>query len=125
MRLNAVYYAHGVGCAVNPVVIRPTFVEDKALWEDTSDRSKSFVLEKIFGLPSPDSGGERLDWQQCPSMIRFRVQTDKKKAIIELTLMTLEVYNEKVRQQVAGSPVFHSDRDVQSYYLNTNFNRML
>jgi hypothetical protein len=90
-------------------------------WSDTSDRIANFTLRKIWGVESPNSANTETEWQKCPQTLNISVETDQGVKMIALTLLTLKVYNEKIRHQVAGKLQFNTDEEVQSYYLKTGF----
>lgn len=115
MILNAAYYAQGYGLDVNPIAIRPSFIDKDGQWEDTTDRKVHFRFSKIIGLPL--SKENRLEWDQCPKQISILIQNGTDKKTITLTLMSLQVYNTNVRIQVAGQLRFNTDQEVQSFYL--------
>jgi len=121
MILNAVYYAEAYGCVINPIAIRPNFKENQCTWEDTSDRVHTTTLKKILGITQSES--TPIEWQQCPTRVDMWLQGEKPTKKISFTLLTLQIYNDKVRDLVAGNLKFKSDDEVQSYFLTTNFSR--
>ena len=115
MILDAVYYAKGVNCSVNPIAIRPSFKGDEAQWNDTTERMHHLGFSKILGLPARESA--RIEIDKCPQRIDILVKNENDKQIITLTLMTLDVYNKNVKALVAGQPTFQTDQELQAFYL--------
>lgn len=89
---------------LNPIVIRPHVVNDRVEWEDT-DRGGYIKFQKI-------------EISKTHKQIRI---TGKAGEVILLTLLTLKIYNEKLKHRVSGHPEFSSDDELMNYYLNTNF----
>ncbi|MCH9609205.1 MAG: hypothetical protein S4CHLAM45_04280 [Chlamydiales bacterium] len=95
---------------LDPIAIRPTFESHHVIWEDTG-RGTSLNLKKI-NISSESKKAK------SPEKIEIETKNGKH---ITLTKMTLNLFNEQVRNQAAGNPDFHSDSELQEYYLNTNF----
>jgi len=99
---------------MNPVAIRPKIRENRIEWEDTS-RGTTFRTKKIEILnPKTAEAGEK----SVPNEIEILTGKDE---TITLQLLSLKIFNEKVRDRVAGKPEFHSDQELREYYLYTNF----
>lgn len=94
----------------NPLAIRPTLQRDVICWEDT-DHGKavrfSHINKRGF-LPNT----------KIPAPIEF---TTFKGEIVTLSFLTLELYNECVKKQAAGSPSFNSTEELQHFYLTSAF----
>lgn len=82
----------------------------------------------------PVVSGKRIEWQDtsrgiCLEITNINFEEDEEKIdivttdgeAITLVMLTLELYNEKVKRHVTGSPEFHSTEELQNYYLRTNF----
>ena len=110
--IDAVYF---VSCddpklRLDPIAIRPTFESLQVMWEDTGpgtilDMKKSNISSESKKAKLPE---------------KIKIETDDGKHIT-LIKMTLNLFNKHVRNQAAGNPDFHSDSELQEYYLNTNF----
>lgn len=92
----------------NPVGIRPYIEKDLIEWENTS--SGSYVRFSKISITPQES--------KLPDEIKV-ITVDGEK--ITFRKLTLELYNQRVKEFVAGSPDFASDEDLQNYYLETNF----
>jgi len=104
--IQGVYYVD-TPSKVGHVAIRPTFQEKIARWEDTSGNRTVRLSQPMKELPA------------LPS----RIELVFEKQITTLEYLTLELYNEKLKSKVVGSPTFSSTEEVQRYYLETNFIR--
>jgi hypothetical protein len=102
--LEHVYHVEAMGSDnfYNPVAIRPTIKNGVIEWEDTS-RGEHKKIAKID--VSNDS---------------IRIKTVEGEEIL-LTLLTLKRFIDKVEPLVEGTVSFNSDKELQDYYLNTNF----
>lgn len=94
---------------LGPIAIRPTFKADLASWEDTGEGTVINIKKVDFVNIESD----------LPEKIELLTNDTKK---IFLSKMTLKLFNQHVKAQAAGHPIFHSDAEVQNYYLQTNFN---
>ncbi len=54
---------------------------------------------------------------------RISLVYNRTKRAITFQYLTLDIYNEKLKSKVAGHPSFSSTKEVQEYYLKTNFYR--
>lgn len=101
-----VYYVHSKDPKVllNPIAIRPYVLGDRVEWEDT-DRGGYIKFEKI---------------EISPSHRQIKI-TGKNSEVVLLTLLTLKIYNERLKHLVGGHPEFSSDEELMNHYLNTNF----
>lgn len=109
--IEAVYY---VECddadePIDPIAIRPTIQSHQVIWEDTG-HGRVFHTTKIE-INTED--------EMLPEKIT--IQTDKGYHIT-LVKMTLDLFDKKVKELAAGNPEFSSDKEIQDYYLHTNFN---
>ena len=107
--INYVYYVENPDRIMNPVAIRPHIRPDSAWWEDTS-RGTSVKIAKIE-LEMQGSGTP-------PSKITIETKDHQH---ITLTALTLDIFNAKVREHVAGKPVFQTEEMLIDFYMKTNF----
>lgn len=110
--VEAVYF---VSCddpklRLDPIAIRPTFESSRVMWEDTGPGT---ILDMKKSNISSESKKAKL-----PEEITIEMDNGKH---ITLTKMTINLFNKHIRERAAGNPDFHSDSDLQEYYLNTNF----
>ena len=94
---------------MNPVAIRPEIFESKVHWLDTS-RGVILELGQIDNMDTLD--------ETPPEVIEI---TTQKGYHIRLKKLTLDIYNKSVKSRVMGSPSFKSDKDVQNFYLDSDF----
>ncbi len=92
---------------VNLIAIRPTYNNDLIVWEDTG-RGTIYSLKEPLQFPA----------NEIPDQIIFKAKNGN---TYTLTKMTVERYNQYVREHAAGMLSFTTDEELQSYYLNTNF----
>jgi hypothetical protein len=90
---------------LDPLAIRPTFESNKVMWEDTGPGTVVNMKNAVMPGNSPE---------------KIEFETDKGQHIT-LTKLTVDLFNNKIRDRAAGHPEFHSDKELQDYYLNTNF----
>ena len=116
MIFNHVYYV----CSPNSdilmgaIAIRPELSSNKKKisWEDTSGNISVLIKEIDFnGSSLPPLGPERI-----------KITSDRGEDI-ELQLLTLDIYNAKIKPIAVDPPAFQSTDAVQAYYLTTNFLR--
>ncbi|CRX37545.1 hypothetical protein [Estrella lausannensis] len=123
VQYEEVYYAETLtrGYTVNPLAIRPTLFQNTISWGDTS-RGTSKKIEKIVFVPESSnpllSTGSDTSDREVPEAIHILTLEGEQLSLIRLTL---QVYNENVRDRVAGKPVFQSDKEVRDHFLKTNF----
>lgn len=102
---NHVYYVEGTGKrSFNLIAIEPRVIEKRIEWQDTSRG----VCLNVINVTSEEN-------EEKISILT------REGEIVILTLLTLHLYNEKVKRYVAGSPEFCSTEEIQQYYLTTNF----
>lgn len=108
--IRAVYYVESP-MGLDPVAICPIVHESLIEWSTTS-RSRCVHYDKINTLDY-DAG------KKIPHLIKIEQGNIK----IDLLYLTLKIFNEKLKGVVnRGEQLqFSSDKDVQDYYLNTNF----
>lgn len=87
-----------------PIAIAPHIIQNRIEWSDTS--RGDFVFFKNIAL--------------SPSEDKIEITTEEGDKVI-LKLLTLPIYNEKIRRWAAHQPIFNSDNELQDYYLTTNF----
>ncbi len=92
---------------VNLIAIRPTYNKDLIVWEDTG-RGTIYSLKEPLEFPA----------NETPDLISFKAKNGN---TYTLTKMTIERYNQYVREHAAGMPNFATDEELQNYYLNANF----
>lgn len=108
---NQVYYVESPNVR-NPVAIRPHIKDDIIEWEDTG-RGDYAAINKIRFTPSPKEHPETI-----PEKIEVITPQGEP---ITLHRLTLQLYNDEVRDYVAGKPKFSTEDELQKYYLTTNF----
>jgi hypothetical protein len=110
-KIRAVYYVDSE--RGNPVAISPTISKEAILWGDTS-RGLRFLFTEI-NLSPKDIVAEK-----PPEIIEFTLSNGHK---IRLLYLTRKIFDEKVKNRVAGGNLmkFSSDDELQKYYLETNF----
>ena len=105
-----VYYVESSGnLTLNPIAIRPRIIGKEIIWEDTA-RGMALPFTEIEILPNPST--------KEPKKIEI-ITPDSDKVVF--LLLTVNLFNQKARQRVAGNLQFKSDQDLQNYYLRTNF----
>ena len=115
--LEGVYYVESPDRRLGHIAIRPKFREQDVEWDDTST-GMSMCLD-------PTSH----HWEQLKSQApnsrleKIALVYNKQKKQITLRYLTLELYNEKLKSNVASSPSFSSTEELQKYYLSTDFYR--
>lgn len=100
---NKVYYVDS-----GRLAIRPRFFSDHAEWEDTA-KGKVLSFERLL-TPLEDEAPEQI-----------AIQTSD--GVVILSLLTLSIYNDKIKPYAWGSPSFASDEELQTYYLDTYFSK--
>lgn len=108
---NRVYYVESSELR-NPIAIRPHLINEYMEWEDTS-RGSHAKIKKIRFTPF-----SKKDPKSIPDKIEIVTMEGE---IVTLHKLTLNLYNDKVKEFVAGKPDFKTDDELQNYYLNTNF----
>lgn len=106
--MNQVYYVDSSNfpLALNPMAIRPKIHDGFIEWEDTS-RGTLVEFRSIKKEPTPQGN-------------KFIIEA-KRGGVVKLVPVTLELFNKYVKEMVAGSPVFHTDKELIDYYLQTDF----
>ncbi len=107
---EAVYYVQSDedNLKVNPIGIRPHIVKNMVWWDDTNPtRGTSFTVRKVDAA----TGNK-------PEKIEILTDDGKK---VTLTYLTLDIYNKNIRNKVPGKPSFHTDKELQDFYLTTDF----
>ncbi len=113
---NTVYYVTSSDPTevVNPIAIRPACTNEAVFWEDTG-RGTYFQYQDLhLNLQ---------DYQKTPQPVppeEFSFVA-KNGHTYTLTKLTLALFNQEVRHKAAGHPLFSSDQELQTYYLQTNF----
>ena len=109
MTINAVYFVEAAHTDkhFNPIAIRPTIFNERCDWEDTS-RGAFFYYEAL----------EIINKNEPPKTIKL-IGTDDSE--VTLTLMTVNIFNSKVKPNVFGDLQFDSDDALQKYYLTEEF----
>ena len=108
---EAVYYVQSDEdeLKVNPIGIRPHITNNMVWWDDTNpSRGTSFSIKKINAVKG----------EKPPEKIEIITDEGKK---VTLTYLTLDVYNKNIRDKVPGKPSFHNNKELQDFYLTTNF----
>lgn len=103
---NHVYYVERAenGPPFNPIAIRPRIYVDRIEWEDTSNGARISFKEIEVG--------------QDQKKIKI---ISKEGYVVILSILTLALFDEKVRHRVAGNLQVKTDKELSDYYLNTNF----
>lgn len=120
VQIEEVYFAESLtrGYSVNPLAIKPTLYRDSISWGDTA-RGTSKKIAKIAFVPeSSTPSGTEASPSKIPEAIHIQTPEGE---LLSLTRLTLEVYNENVRERVAGRPEFQSDKEVHDHFIKTNF----
>jgi hypothetical protein len=114
---ESVYYVESSNdLSLDGMAIRPTIKQDRISWEDTG-RGRSFQFNQINLIPE-DINYLDMDKKIIPGRINFTTVRGKK---IQLAVLTLAIFNNKIKDSVAGPLNFQSDEELINYYLNTNF----
>jgi|ERR1700722_438586 len=94
---------------LNLIAIRPKIIDKSIEWEDTSwgTRFEAKTIEINKGKNDI-----------YPRVIVIYLKDGEK---ITLTKLILDIYNKSVKHWVAGKISFHSNEELQEYYLNTVF----
>lgn len=96
------------------IAIRPEIQAEYMEWEDTN-RGHYVNIDKIKVEPDmPDND----DGTFTPDKILV-VSREGEKFIF--SKLTLDLYNQKVREWVWGQPKFESEKELKDYYLDTDF----
>ncbi len=110
-----VYYVYSDNRLFNPIAIRPQIAGKTITWGDTS-RGTYLEIKEIELIPE----AEKLPVaEENPPREIVIITPDGSR--IKLVKLTKDVYEQYVRERVAGKPEFESDDAVQQYYLKTNF----
>ena len=118
--LGAVYYLESRNQNMNPIAIRPEVTSPNYMaWWDTSNgriiRASKILLDgNEINLQNPPVN---LD---PPEKIELISESGEK---FELVRLTNQIFNEKLRDIVAGGKYLHfeTDQELQDYYLTTDF----
>lgn len=117
--IQSVYYVSSAEISepssFNRIAIRPTIDHKRISWEDT-ERGSFFIFETIN--LNRDDIQEYQDKKIPPKRIKFKTNKGKE---IELELLTSEVFDRSIKNNVAGSLSFQSNEELQNYYLNQQF----
>ncbi len=115
--LEGVYYVESPDRPLGHIAIRPKFMEHDAEWDDTS-------MGVAVHLDDSSPHWEQVHTTSPENLIdRISLVYNRTKRAITFQYLTLDIYNEKLKSKVAGHPSFSSTKDVQEYYLKTNFYR--
>jgi len=115
-----VYYAeikdrlHSDEEDMDPIAIRPYIKNKNEIeWGITSPSrwGKALRAKNIEVIPS-------IAVNQCPESII--VKSIEGNTIV-LSRLTLDLYNQKVKWQLSGTPEFTTDDEMKKYFLETNF----
>lgn len=96
----------------NLVAISPRIRNERLEWEDTGRGTSVSIKEILFSMKLTKENLE------IPQQIEVLTEEGEE---ITLTYLTIELYDEKVKDFVAGQPDFINTEDLQVYYLTTNF----
>ena len=99
---NHVYFVDSAD--FNPVAIRPMIQKNHIFWEDTTMREVALEIKDYH-----------VKGKELVSIQTTNCET------IAFKLLDKETYDNFVIHQVAGQPTFRSTKDLQKYYLETNF----
>ena len=109
-RYNQVYYVEtDERMIVNPVAIKPAVFTSRIEWMDTS-RGQVVQLGNI----SSETGKS----DEAPILIEITSESGEH---YRLRKLTLDLYNQYVKERVMLPPDFHSDEAVQKFYLEADF----
>lgn len=120
--IRGVYYLESQNANMNPIAIRiQTTPPDYIAWEDTGHgrilrNSKVLFDGKEINANTP----AEIDLDHIPETIEVTSQTGE---VYQFVKLTLKLFNEKLKPYVAagGSLNFKNDRELQEYYLTTDF----
>jgi hypothetical protein len=107
---NQVYYVESEDTLVNLIAICPEVYDSRIQWQDTS-KGKVVALRKI-------TLDEQDPYTDLPNIIHVESIDGRKYTLIKLTI---DIYNDKVMEQVVGQPTFKSTEEVQKFYLSSDF----
>ncbi len=103
---NKVYFVDTNDKHFGRIAIRPRFFSDRAEWEDTS-RGKVLFFDRLLTPLREEAPAE--------------IAIETPEGVVTLCILTLPIYNEKVKPYAWGSPSFGSDEELQEFYLNSYF----
>ena len=117
VHFDGVYYLESQNPNMNPLAIRPEVTPpDYAAWDDTANgRIMHCAKVLINGVELKESAGQ-------PEVAPDRIEViDNKGMIFKLVKLTTQLFNERLRDHVAGGPElqFSSDQELQDYFLKT------
>jgi hypothetical protein len=106
LKTKKVYYVetNTAKRSFNPIAIAPHSIQNRIEWYDMG--RGDFVIFKTFAV--------------SPLEDMIEITTEEGDQVI-LKLLTLPVYNERIRPWVAHQPIFISENELQNYFLTTNF----
>lgn len=101
------------------IAIRPKIdPENRVSWEDNGGRSRKVDFRKM----SDCTIQPRESLSNPAKMPRvFSVKDQDSGKTYTLEVLSLDVYNKIFRERVAKSPSFHSDEEVQKFFLDSIF----
>lgn len=114
--IHAVFYVDSPDIEVGHIAIRPTFSLHKAKWEDTSAHGMIVHLaQSSFNVE---------EYKKQPSVLPEKiVLISRDTETFTLQPLTLELYNEKIRDRAVGNKKFASTEELQKFYLDQDFMR--
>lgn len=120
IQFQGVYYLETQNPGMNPIAIRPEMTpSDYVAWEDTG-HGRILRFDKIFfdGIDLDSLDSKKI--ADTPKVIKF---ISKQGDNFSLVLLTLKIFNDLLKEHVAcgGSLNFKDDRELQDYYLKTDF----
>lgn len=115
--LEAVYYVETADKKRGEIAIRPSFQGKNVTWDDTSNG-------RVVHLDAESPHWTQLNKQSQNSLVEKISVVFKDHTSATLQYLTLDLYNEKLKSRVVGSPDFSSTEELQNYYLQTDFFRL-
>lgn len=113
---NGVYYLESQNPNMNPLAIRPEVTPpDYAAWNDTANGRIMHCSKVLIDDVEFQDG-------QLQGIIPNRIEVfDNKGNVFRLVKLTTQLFNEKLKDQVAGGDNlnFSSDQELQNYFLKT------
>lgn len=119
---KGVYYLESQNPSMNLIAIVPEIVAPNYFsWGDTSNgRTVRFSKIKINGEEMKANLGLNVEGKDLPERIEILAINGN---LYKLVKLTIDIFNKELKERVAGGEGlnFNSEEELQSYYLQTDF----